>query len=72
MRVWHCLPQSWHRWTFFIGGHPATGVAHQEGLNLQVRSLDIRTENRHATPDDGGRYTLGNLQAMLLKPFCNA
>jgi len=39
----------------------------QEGYNLQVRSLDTRTQNRHAAWDDVGRYTQGNLQAMLLE-----
>jgi len=47
------------------------GCFWQEAHNLQVRSLDTRTKNRHAAWDDVGCYTLGNLQAMLLSPLCN-
>jgi len=46
-------------------------VACQEGHNLHVLSLDIRTEIRHATRDDVGRDTQGSLQAMLLTLVCN-
>jgi len=70
-RVRHWLPVCWHRWAFDIGCDPTGGVACQEGHNPQVRSLDSRTKNRHATRDDVGRYTQGNLQVMLLKPVCN-
>jgi hypothetical protein len=34
--------------------------------------LETRTINRRAARDDVGRYTLGTLPAMLLKPVCNA
>jgi hypothetical protein len=57
---------------FDIGWDPAGGVACQEGHTLQVRSLDIHTKNRHVARDDVGRYTHGNLQAMLLKPVYDA
>jgi len=72
MRVRHRLPWCWHRWASYIGCDPAGGVACQKGHNLQVRSLDTRTKIRHAARDDVGRYTQGNLQAMLLQPVCNA
>ena len=62
----------WHRWAFYIGCDPTRGVACQKRYFLQVRSLDTRTKNRNAARDDAGRYTQGNLQAMLLKPVCNA
>ena len=55
-----------------MGCDPAGGVPCQDAQNLQVRSLDTRTKNRHAARDEIGRYTLGNLQSMLLKPVCNA
>jgi len=71
-RVPHRLPWCWNRSAFDTGCDPAGGVACQEGHNLQVRSLETRTKNRHVTRDDVGRYTQGNLQAMLLKPVCNA
>jgi hypothetical protein len=57
---------------FYIGCDPAGGIACQDAQILQVRSLDTRIKNRHATRDNVGRYTLGNLQAMLLKPVYNA
>jgi len=72
MRVRHRLPWCWHRWAFYIGCDPAGGLPCQKGHNLQVRSLDTRTRNRHAARDDVGLYTQGNLQATLLKPVCNA
>jgi hypothetical protein len=34
--------------------------------------MDNHTDYRHATRDDAGHYTLGNLQGMLLEPVCNA
>jgi len=71
-RVRHRLPWFWHRWAFYICCDPARGVAFQKGHNLQVRSLDTCTKNRHAAQDDVGRYTQGNLQSTLLKPVCNA
>jgi len=37
-----------------------TLVACQEGHNLQVRSLDTGTRNRHAAHDYVGRYTQGS------------
>jgi len=70
--VQHRLPWCWHHWAFYIGCDPAGGVAWQEGHNLQLRSLDSGIKNRHAARDDLGRYTLGILQIMLLKPVCNA
>ena len=70
--VRHWLPWCWHRCAFEIRCDPAGGVACQEGHNLQVRSLDTHTKNRHVARDHVGRYTQGNLQAMLLKPVCNA
>jgi len=69
--VRHRLHWCWHHWAFYIGCDSAGGVACQEGHNLQVRSLDTETKNRHATGDDVSHYTLGNLQAMLLKLVCN-
>jgi hypothetical protein len=39
---------------------------------LQVRYEDTRTNIIDATRDDVGFNTQGNLQAMLLKPVCNA
>jgi len=51
---------------------PAGGVAWQEGHNVQVRSLDTRTQNRHAARDDVGHYTQSNLEAKLLKPISNS
>ena len=45
------------------------GLCFQEGHNLQVRSLDTCCKNRHAARDEVGRYTLGKVQAMLLKPM---
>jgi len=71
-RVQHWLPWCWHCGAFDIGCDPAGGVACQEGHHLQVGSLDTRTKSRHAARDDVGRYTQGNLQAMLLKPVCNS
>jgi len=71
-RVRHRLRWCWHRWTLYIGCDPTGGVACQQGHNLQVRSLDNRTKNRHAARDQVGCYTQGNLQAMLLKPVCYA
>jgi len=72
MRVWHQLPCCSYCWAFYMGCDPAGGVPCQDAQNLQVRSLDTRTKNRHAARDEIGRYTLGNLQSMLLKPVCNA
>jgi len=71
-RVRHRLPWCWHGWALYIGCDPPRGVGCQEGHNLQVHSLDTRTKNRHAAWDDVGRYTLGNLQVMQLKPVWNA
>jgi len=71
-RFRHRLPWCSHRWVFYIGCDPAGGVACQKGHNIQVRSLDSHTKNRHAARDDVGRSTKGNLQAMLLKPVSNA
>jgi len=71
-RVWHPLPWCCHHWAFTIGCDPTGGVPYQDAHNLQVHSLDTRTKNRHAARDDVGCYTLCNLQAMLLKPVCNA
>jgi len=70
--VQHRLPWCWHRWVFDIGCDPAGGGACQEGHNLQVRSSDTRTNNRHVARDDLGRSTQGNLRAMLLKQVSNA
>jgi len=72
MRVRHRLPWCWHHSALYIHCDPAGGVACQKGHNLQVRSKDTRTKNRHAARDDVGRYTQGTLQAMLLKPVCKA
>jgi len=72
MRVPHQLPLCLHHWVFDIGCDPAGGVACQEGHNLQGCSLDTCTKNKHVAQDDVGCYTQGNLQAMLLKPVCNA
>jgi hypothetical protein len=72
MRVQHWLPWCWHLRAFYICCEPARGIACQAAHNLQVRSLDTQTKNRHDTCDHGGRYTLGNLQAMSQKPVCNA
>ena len=55
-----------------MGCDPTRAVACQDAHDLQVCSLDTHTEHRHAARDDVGRYPLGNLQAMLLKPVCNA
>jgi len=71
-RVGHRLPWCCHHWGFHIGCAPAVGVACQERHNLRLDCLDTRTKHRHATRDDIGCYTLGNLQAMLLNPVCNA
>jgi len=71
-RVRHRLPWCWHRLAYCIGCDPAGGVTCQKGHNLEVRSIDTRTKNRHAAQDDVARYTQGNLQAMLLEPVCNA
>jgi len=71
-RVRHLLPWCRHCGAFYIGCDPAGGVASQEGHNLQVRSLDSRTNNRHVAWDDVGCNTQGNLRAMLLKPVSNA
>jgi len=71
-RVWHRVPWCWHRRAFYIGCDPAGGDACKKGHNLQVRCLDIHTRNRHATRDDVGCYTQGNMQAMLVKPVSNA
>jgi len=70
-RVQHRLPWCRHHWAFFIGCDPAGGVACHKGHNLHIRSVDTRTKSSHAARDDVGRYTQGNLQAMLLKPVCN-
>jgi len=72
MSARHRLPWWLHHWAFDIGCDSAGGVGSQEGHNLQVHSLDIRTKNRHVTQDDVGRHIEGNLQATLLKPVCNA
>ena len=71
-RVPHRLPWFWHPWAFYIGCDPARGIACRKGHNPQVHSLDTRTINRHAARDDVGHYIQGNLQALLLKPVCNA
>jgi len=71
-RVPHWLPGCWHPWAFDICCDPAGGIACQEGHNLQVHSLITRAGNRHAARVDVGRYSQGNLQAMLLQPVCNA
>jgi len=71
-RVRHRLTWCWHCWVFYIDRDPTRGVAFQEGHNLQVCSLDTRAKNRHAAWDDVGRYTPGNMQAMLLNPVRNA
>ena len=71
-RVRHRLPWCCHRCASYIGCDATGGVACEEQQNLQVCSWDTRTKNRHATPNAVGHYTLGNLQAMLLKPDCNA
>ena len=68
----HGLPECSYRWAFYIGCDPTGGVACQEGHNLQDFSLDSDTNNRHAARDDIGCYTVGKLQAMLVKPVCNA
>jgi len=72
MRVRHRLPWCWRCWALYISCHPAVGVACQDAHNIQVRSVDTCTKNKHAARDDVGRYTLFNLQAMLLIPVCNA
>jgi len=72
MKVRHRLPWCWHGWVFYIGCDLTVGVAYQEGHNHQVHSLDTCTKHRHAARDDVGRYTPGNLQAMLLNLVCNA
>jgi len=69
-RVHHRLPCCWHHWALNIGCDPASGVACQERHNLQVRSLG--TNHRHAARYHVVTYTLGNLQAMLPRLFCNA
>jgi hypothetical protein len=71
-RVQNWLPWYWQHWEFFIGCDLTRGVACQQEHNLQVDSLDTCTKNRHPTPDDVGLNTLGNLQAMLVKPVSNA
>jgi len=70
-RVRHRLPWCWHRGAFHLGCDPAGGVACQEEHNLQVHSLDTPTKDRQAARDDVGRYTQGNLQAILLQLVCN-
>ena len=71
--VWHWLPWCSHYWAFYMGCDPTGGLACQEGHNLKVGSLDTRARNQHAARDDVlGCYTLGKLEAMLLKPVCNA
>jgi len=55
-----------------MGCDTAGGVACPEGHKLHVHSLDTHSKNRDATQDDVGPYTLRNVQAMLLKPVCNA
>ena len=70
-RVRHQLPSCWNCWVFDKGCDPAGGVTCQEGHDLQVRSLDTHTKHRHATRDDVGCYTQGNLHTMLLKPVCD-
>jgi len=72
MRFRDLLTWCWYCWEFYISCDHVKGVACQEGHNLQVHPLDTRTKNRHATRDDEGLYTLGNPQAMLLKPVCKA
>jgi len=57
----------WKAWVFHIDCNSATGGPCQQGHNLPVRSLDIRTKTRYAAQDHVGRYSLGNLYAMLLK-----
>ena len=51
-RVCHQQPWCCHRWVFNIGCDLGWSVAWWEGYNLQVRSLDTHTENRHAAQDD--------------------
>jgi hypothetical protein len=70
-RVRHWLPSCRQHGAFYIGFDPAGGVACQEGNAFLVGSLDTSTKNSHVTCDDVGRYTQGNLQAMLVKPIYN-
>ena len=70
-RVQHRLAWCQHRWACYKCCDLATGIACQWGHSFQVCSLDNGTKNRHAAQDDIGHYTLGTLQAMLLKPVCN-
>jgi len=70
--VWHWIVWCSHCWALDICCNPARGVAWHVWHNLHVHSLDTHTKNRHAARDDVGLYALGNLQAMLLKPVCNA
>lgn len=46
--VQHHMSWRWHCWVFYMGCNPAGGVACQERHNLQLRSLNTRTENWHA------------------------
>jgi len=68
-RCW--LPSCWDHWAFYNGWDPARGVPCQEGHDPPVCSMDIRTEKRHAIRDDVDRYTVGNLQATLVKLVSN-
>jgi len=67
----HWQASYWNCWVFYIGCHLAWGVCCLEANNIQVRSLDTYTKDRHAARDNVGRYTLDTLQAMLRKPVCN-
>jgi len=72
VRVRHRRLKCLHCWLFYLRCNPAGGVACQVEHDLEVRSLDTPTKNRPAARDDVGRYTRGNLQAMMLKPVCNS
>jgi len=70
--VRHRLPWFWNCWAFYTGRDSAGGVACQEGHIVQVGTLDTRTGYRHACRADICRYTMCNLQAILIKLVCNA
>ena len=70
--VRHLPPWCWHRWAFNVGRNPTRGVPCQDAHNLQVRSLDTRTKNRHVAQNDVGRYTHSNLHAIQRNPVCNS
>jgi hypothetical protein len=71
MRVRHRWPWCWHRRAFYLSSEPTGAIHCQDTHNLKVRSLDTLNRYRHAARDDLGRYTLGNLQSMLLDPVYN-